>query len=375
MSEEGVCELVDFMPIADDPKQVTDRHRIVRMVRGIRGDVRVNFDCAPRFDYARAKHSVSITEHGAVLIGGDLQLTVHGLAGLERDGDDVRVSRTVGANETIGVILESAADGPPRQVTVEEVWKLFERTVGFWRGWLHKSTYRGRWREMVNRSAMTLKLMTYAPTGALVAAPTTALPEQPGGERNWDYRFTWVRDASYSVGALLALGYSEEAFAFLTWLRDRFEESAGTSSGPLKIMYRVDGSSDLVEESLEHLDGYQASRPVRIGNGAADQLQLDIYGEAMFAIQQAGGGRVPIGHRGWKDIVRIIDWLAENWDQPGWLSMGRCASPGILDDRLISSAGPRRATPSTSRSWSEAGTRSVKRLSSTTAPTSWTRPF
>ena len=316
MSEEGVCELVDFMPIADDPKQATDRHRIVRMVRGIRGEVRLNFDCAPRFDYARGQHSVAITEHGAVLNGGNLQLTLHGLDGLERAGDDLHGSRTVRANETIGVILESAADGPPRQVTVDEVWKLFEGTVRFWRGWLARSTYRGRWREMVGRSAMTLKLMTYAPTGALVAAPTTALPEQPGGERNWDYRFTWVRDASYSVGALLALGYSEEAFAFLTWLRDRFEESAGTSSGPLKIMYRVDGSSDLVEESLEHLDGYQASRPVRIGNGAADQLQLDIYGEAMFAIQQAGGGRVPIGHRGWKDIVRIIDWLAENWDQP-----------------------------------------------------------
>jgi GH15 family glucan-1,4-alpha-glucosidase len=131
--------------------------------------------------------------------------------------------------------------------------------VGFWRAWLAKSTYRGRWREMVGRSAMTLKLITFAPSGALVAAPTTALPEQPGGERNWDYRFTWVRDASYSVGALLALGYSEEAFAFLTWLRDRIEEHVGTSSGPLKIMYRVDGSSDLVEESLDHLEGYQNS--------------------------------------------------------------------------------------------------------------------
>ena len=228
----------------------------------------------------------------------------------------MRISRTVRANETIGVILESAADGPPRPVSVEEAWQLFEGTARFWRGWLAKSTYRGRWREMVGRSAMTLKLMTYAPSGALVAAPTTALPEQPGGERNWDYRFTWVRDASYSVGALLALGYSEEAFAFLTWLRDRIEEHVGTSSGPLKIMYRVDGSSDLIEESLEHLEGYQASRPVRIGNGAADQLQLDIYGEAMFALRQAGGGRLPIGHRGWKDIERIIDWLADNWDQP-----------------------------------------------------------
>jgi GH15 family glucan-1,4-alpha-glucosidase len=316
MSEDGVCELVDFMPIADNPKVATDRHRIVRMVRGIRGQMRLNFDCAPRFDYARGQHCVEVTEHGAVMSDGQLRLTLHGLSGLERDGQDVRATRTIHADETIGVVLESAADSPPRTISTEEVWALFERTAAFWRNWLSGSTYRGRWREMIGRSAITLKLMTYAPTGALVAAPTTALPEQPGGERNWDYRFTWVRDASYSVGALLALGFSEEAFAFLTWLRDRIEEHVGTSSGPLKIMYRVDGTSDLVEESLDHLEGYQSSRPVRIGNGAADQLQLDIYGEAMFALRQAGGGRVPIGHRGWNDIVRIIDWLADNWDQP-----------------------------------------------------------
>jgi GH15 family glucan-1,4-alpha-glucosidase len=315
MSEDGVAELVDFMPIADDPQVATDRHRIVRIVRGVRGEMRLNFECEPRFDYARGRHTVHIAEHGAVLDGGNVKLTLHGAPGLERHGDNVHMSRTVHANETLGVILESAADTPPRPVPAEELTQLFEQTVGFWRQWLSGSTYDGRWREMVDRSAMTLKLMTYAPTGALVAAPTAALPEQLGGPRNWDYRFTWVRDASYSVGALLALGFTEEPYAFLTWLRDRIEEHVGTSSGPLKIMYRVDGSSDLTEETLDHLDGYKGSRPVRIGNGAADQLQLDIYGEAVFALRQAGS-RAPIGNRGWKDIRRIMDWLVDNWDQP-----------------------------------------------------------
>src|SRR3712207_1849100 len=175
---------------------------------------------------------------------------------------------------------------PPRST-------LFPYTTLFrsWRGWLGRSTYDGRWQEQVNRSAMTLKLMTYAPTGGLVAAPTAALPEQVGGERNWDYRYTWIRDASFSVYALLGLGYTEEAAAFGGWLRDRIREQAGEGSGPLKIMYRVDGSSDLEEEILEHLSGYRGSRPVRIGNGAADQLQLDIYGEAMDSIYIADTDR------------------------------------------------------------------------------------
>jgi GH15 family glucan-1,4-alpha-glucosidase len=196
-----------------------------------------------------------------------------------------------------------------------EAIELFEQTVNYWRAWLARCTYQGRWREIVHRSAMSLKLMTYAPSGAMVAATTTSLPENVGGERNWDYRFTWIRDASFSVYALLGLGYQEEARAFVDWMGNRVSEHVGKDSGPLKIMYRVDGSSDLVEETLEHFEGYMGSYPVRVGNGAADQLQLDIYGEALNSIAMADPSE-PVGYLSWLGLIKIADWLAENWDQP-----------------------------------------------------------
>jgi GH15 family glucan-1,4-alpha-glucosidase len=296
------------------------------MIRCVRGEMTFAIDIAPRFDYGRESCEVQLSDAGAVFRGARNAMT----ASLVREPDDERLAQSpagdggdlhaeirLTAGQVRGVILQTGATEPPRQVRMAEVRGLFDETVSFWRNWLARSTYGGRWRETLNRSAITLKLMTYAPTGALVAAPTAALPEQIGGERNWDYRYTWVRDASFSVYSLLGMGFVDEATAFSRWLSDRVEEQADKNgSGPLKIMYRVDGSSDLSEEILGHWSGYRGSAPVRVGNGAADQLQLDIYGEAMDSVYAADRHGLAAGHRGWLRICELLDWVTENWDQP-----------------------------------------------------------
>jgi GH15 family glucan-1,4-alpha-glucosidase len=311
MAPGGVGEVIDFMPVAS--REPTDRHRLVRVIRG---EMRFRLDCAPRFDYARGSHRLEFREHGAVFHGEKLSLTLHAMAPLQREGDDATAILSLRAGELSGSILESGGAGPPKQLSRAELEQLFRDIARFWQSWLLASTYRGRWREMVERSAITLKLLTFAPSGAPVAALTAGLPEQIGGERNWDYRYTWIRDASFTIDALGGLGFTDEAAAFGGWLRERVEEQQGRASGPVKIMYRVDGSSDLGEVKLDHIEGYRGSRPVRIGNGAAQQPQLDIYGEALDAIFRAHGQGHGIAHAGWDAIRTAVDWLASNWDQP-----------------------------------------------------------
>jgi GH15 family glucan-1,4-alpha-glucosidase len=317
MTQGGVGEVIDFMPV-DAPEQVTDRHCLVRVVRCVRGQIRFAMECAPRFDYGRQPHELDVSEQGAVFRSPSLQLTLHGAGygAMRRHGDDVRAAITLEAGQAGGLMLESGPRDRPRTTSPQELLDLLGDTAKFWRHWLSTSTYRGRWREMVGRSAMTLKLMTYAPTGALVAAPTTGLPEQAGGERNWDYRFTWIRDASFSVHALLGLGFTNEARAFGRWLSDRVAGGTADGSGPLRLMFRVDGSSDLKEETLDHFEGYAGSKPVRIGNDASGQLQLDIVGEAVDAFYLADQHGIKIGHPGWVQLGEIVSWLCEHWDQP-----------------------------------------------------------
>ena len=204
----------------------------------------------------------------------------------------------------------------PRPCGRRQTEDLTRETVAYWRGWLAQSNYRGRWREMVQRSALTLKLLTYKPTGAIVAAPTTSLPEQIGGPRNWDYRYTWIRDSAFSLHALLLLGFHDAAEQFMEWLTDRFREVKAGEVDRLRVMYRVDGSSDLEEEELDHLEGYCGSRPVRVGNEASTQLQLDIYGELIDAIYVHNKYGGPIYYDAWDGIRDGVDRLAETWDQP-----------------------------------------------------------
>ena len=252
LAESGVAELADFMPI-DQPGVATDRRRLIRVIRGVRGSLSFDVHVAPRFDYGRQSHLTKVEANHAVFSTDDLVLDLSATVALDDDDGDVRAQVTVGEGELACFVLESGADGNPTEIGHGDIMRLFDETRDFWHHWVEGGTYRGRWREMVYRSAITLKLLTYAPAGSIVAASTGGLPEQVGGERNWDYRYTWVRDGSFSVRALLALGFRDEAIAFSMWMRDRAEEKREDGSPPLDIMYRVDGSSDLVEETLDRL--------------------------------------------------------------------------------------------------------------------------
>ncbi len=322
-TEDAVGEIVDFMPVLEDPV-ATDRHRLVRTVRCVRGEMHFRAEIAPRFDYGRVTHELTVTDHGGVFASAAGALCVHivrepddeRLADVRVIDSDAEVTFVLRAGQTRGLVLDTGFAGPPAEIRPAEIDSLFEQTVRFWRGWIAQSTYRGRWREMLERSAITLKLMTYLPSGGLVAAPTAGLPEQLGGERNWDYRYTWIRDASLSVSALLGMGFTTEAAAFSRWLAVRVREQRGSETGPLNIMYRIDGSADLAEETLDHWEGYRGSTPVRIGNGAAGQLQLDIYGEALDSVYLADRHGLQVGLEGWRAIERLLSWLGDHWDQP-----------------------------------------------------------
>jgi GH15 family glucan-1,4-alpha-glucosidase len=315
-TDRGVAEQQAFMPIARTGKE-RHRHRLIRRIVCVRGVLRFRLVLEPRFNYGRDSHVTHQHEHGIVFESDTLCLALQATTPFACDDQGVHSEFSLEAGQSVTFVLEQVERGyAPRRYEEEETREAYERTIAFWRTWLSQSQYRGRWREMVQRSALTLKLLTYQPTGAIVAAPTTSLPETIGGTRNWDYRYTWIRDAAFSLYGLLRLGFTEEAGSFMDWLTDRFRDGTDTAGDPLQTMYGLDGRRELPEEVLDHFEGYRGSRPVRIGNGAANQLQLDIYGELIDSVYLFNKYGRPIYHEAWEDLRRLVDWVGEHWDQP-----------------------------------------------------------
>jgi GH15 family glucan-1,4-alpha-glucosidase len=314
LGTDSVGEVVDFMVPHDDQLASTDwSHRLVRRLRAVRGTVEFTVRCAPAFDFGRLEHAVHPLDHGGVVftapgaemvLRSDHRLSVEGAAATAL----VRLE----AGEEWDLILEWG--GRIRPLVDGEVDLLFDRTLTYWRNWLRRSRYQGRYREMVERSALVLKLLVYQPTGALVAAPTTSLPELLGGGRNWDYRYTWIRDAAFTLYGLMRLGFVEEAAGFMTWLEARCREAPAGSG--LQVLYAIDGNPEVPESILDHLEGYRGSRPVRVGNAAAKQFQVDIYGELMDSVYLFNKHGHPIAYDLWVALSRQLDWLQDHWEQP-----------------------------------------------------------
>jgi GH15 family glucan-1,4-alpha-glucosidase len=315
LSPEGVGEITDLMPVAET-RGAAFRHRLMREVHVVRGAMRFRVECRPRFDYARAPHTARMVDGGVVFESAGLTLQLRTCLPLRIEDGDAVCEVVMQQGERHALVLERLHEGEVlhRRETSEEFQEAFAQTVAFWRRWLSQSEYRGRWREMVDRSALVLKLLTYRPTGAIVAAPTTSLPEAIGSHRNWDYRFTWLRDAAFVVYALLRIGFESEAKQFMSWVEARCNELE--PDGSLQIMYRIDGGHDLHEETLDHLEGYRGCRPVRVGNGAAHQLQLDIYGELIDAVYLYNKYGETLSYDLWQNVRRLLAWLGRNWQQP-----------------------------------------------------------
>ena len=313
LSDTGIVEITDFMPILknDVPNQ------LIRSVHVIQGEVSIRAECWPRFDYARRDHTVERRGDSVVFRPrgeGFQTMALKSTVPLAIKGDGVDCAFKLKAGERRYFLFSEDCEEMELPLDEAMLDARYRETAEYWRRWSAGSRYSGRWRETVNRSALMLKLLTDQEHGSIIAAPTFGLPETIGGERNWDYRYTWLRDASFTLYAMMRLGFVDEAEKFQNWLSLRLNYDS--EQGPLQVLYGIDGRQKVPEETLDHLRGYKDSRPVRIGNAAYDQLQLDIYGEMFDAVYLANKYGEGESHDGWLAIKRVLEWLAKHWNEP-----------------------------------------------------------
>jgi GH15 family glucan-1,4-alpha-glucosidase len=311
LSSEGISEITDFMPVETKGAEAN----LIRMVTCVHGQLDFEMTCSPRFNYAQSLHDVktkNVHEISFVPKDGTTSLRLLATVPLATVKNDVNATFNLKTGEKAIFILELKPRGEDLAFKLDKFAeeRLFE-TITYWKDWANKSRYRGRWMEIVNRSALVLKLMTSQKYGSAVASPTFGLPEEIGGVRNWDYRYTWIRDASFTMYTLLKLGYIKEARQYINWVERQCNDI--DAAGSLRLMYTIDGRQDLGETELNHLEGYRGSRPVRIGNGAYNQIQMDIYGELLDAVFLYDKHAEPISYAFWLAISKQVNWVCDHW--------------------------------------------------------------
>ena len=314
LSDRGIGEVTDFMPV----EELYQGKELIRRVTCVHGDLDFTMYCGPRFDYARSPHvTEQLNTNEIIFISEGPDGTIIRLKSsvpIHLKGADAVATFCLKTGEKADFVLEFIDHSTPPAIDLDEfVTKSLYDTINYWKGWVAQSSYTGRWLEVVNRSALVLKLLTSHRYGSIVAAPTFGLPEGIGGVRNWDYRYTWIRDASFTVYALLRLGHTKEAKAFVDWVDKQCNDIG--DAGYLRLMYTLDGKKDLKESELNHLEGYMNSRPVRIGNEAYDQIQLDIYGELLDSVYLYDKYVDRISFDFWNDLRQQVEWVCDNWQR------------------------------------------------------------
>lgn len=311
MAEDGSAEVSDLMPLAEARNRPDlDARCLIRVLRVTRGTVRFTVRCAPRFDYARIAPTVTATGEGIRFTGGEQTVRLFASVPLDIDDDAATADFSLSAGQSAWFVLGEDRLERPTDAAVDRVTAA---TTAAWRDWTGHSTYRGRWREAMTRSVLALKLLTSARHGSIAAAATFGLPEATGAGRNWDYRATWIRDASFTVYAFLRMGFVAEAEHFNRWAAARVMDAG--PDRPIRIMYAIDGSEAADEQELPHLAGYAGSRPVRIGNAAHAQSQLDIFGELLDSVYLSNKYGRAISHEGWEHVRGIVDHVIAHWQE------------------------------------------------------------